>query len=280
MLLINKLYYSIGEVAKITNVSIQTLRYYDKIGIFKPAYIDPENNYRYYKDGQLFYLDIIKSLKFIGTSLEDIKQALTLTPEQLLHFLEGQEQVIDQRLQQLEEIKLTLLTTKKQMREQIEIKKHGVVYIKQSDEVRILKIKCVDSTPAYVSSSYYSVLTKILENKGSINNGRYGCSYALKHYSSLSDIQYDYIFNPLLTERDLSPLPEEVEITTMPAGKYACIAFLFSIDTYFEHYQKLLRYIKENDLTTSQEVFEIFMPNNFTPDEQEEFVVELKVLLI
>ena len=87
MLLINKLYYSIGEVAKITNVSIQTLRYYDKIGIFKPAYIDPENNYRYYKDGQLFYLDIIKSLKFIGTSLDDI---LTLKGQRVKPENEGE----------------------------------------------------------------------------------------------------------------------------------------------------------------------------------------------
>ena len=46
-------YLTIGEVAKVANVSIQTLRYYDQIDLFKPAYIDPQTNYRFYKDSQL-----------------------------------------------------------------------------------------------------------------------------------------------------------------------------------------------------------------------------------
>lgn len=79
-------YYTIGEVAKLANLSVQTLRYYDQIDLFKPAYTDSASNYRYYKDSQIFYLDIIKSLKYIGTSLEDIKKALMLTPEELLVF--------------------------------------------------------------------------------------------------------------------------------------------------------------------------------------------------
>src|SRR4051794_31201230 len=52
-------HYSIGEVSKLANISVQTLRYYDQIDLFKPSYVDPQTNYRYYKDAQLYYLDII-----------------------------------------------------------------------------------------------------------------------------------------------------------------------------------------------------------------------------
>lgn len=38
----------IGEFAEISNVSAKTLRYYDRIGLFKPVYVDPANDYRYY----------------------------------------------------------------------------------------------------------------------------------------------------------------------------------------------------------------------------------------
>ena len=62
-------YLTIGEVAKLTNVSIQTLRYYDQIDLFKPSYIDQNTNYRFYKDAQLYHLDLIKSLKHLVTSL-------------------------------------------------------------------------------------------------------------------------------------------------------------------------------------------------------------------
>lgn len=70
-------YYSIGEVSKLANVSIKALRYYDKIDLFKPAYVDPDTSYRYYTDAQLIHLDLIKSLKYIGTPLEEMKKHRT-----------------------------------------------------------------------------------------------------------------------------------------------------------------------------------------------------------
>lgn len=40
--------YTIGEVSRITGVSKDTLRFYDKIDLFKPSFVDPQNGYRYY----------------------------------------------------------------------------------------------------------------------------------------------------------------------------------------------------------------------------------------
>ena len=46
-------YMTIGEVAKVKQISIKALRYYEKIGILKPAYCDPDTGYRYYKNEQM-----------------------------------------------------------------------------------------------------------------------------------------------------------------------------------------------------------------------------------
>src|SRR5699024_11456334 len=59
---------SIGEVAKYQNISKQTLIFYDKVGLFRPAWVDPENGYRYYSASQLDYLDTILIMKQIGFS--------------------------------------------------------------------------------------------------------------------------------------------------------------------------------------------------------------------
>ena len=147
-------YYSIGEVAKLTNISIQTLRYYDQIDLFKPSHVDAKSNYRYYKDSQLYYLDMIKSLKFIGTSLEEIKAAQQFTPSELLAFLQKQEAVIEQRINQLYDIQQTLYKTKKQMEEQLAIDVMDQVYIKNEEAVRILSIKTKELTPYYVPNTY------------------------------------------------------------------------------------------------------------------------------
>ena len=67
--------FTIGEISKHQNISRQTLIFYDKIGLFRPAYVDPENGYRYYSAAQLDYLDTICIMKKFGFSLDEIKDA-------------------------------------------------------------------------------------------------------------------------------------------------------------------------------------------------------------
>lgn len=64
-------YYTSGEFARKANVTLRTIRYYDKQGILKPSKIG-ENGYRYYTDGDFAKLQKILSLKYLGFSLEEI----------------------------------------------------------------------------------------------------------------------------------------------------------------------------------------------------------------
>lgn len=51
---------SIGTVSRLSGVHIKSLRYYDRLGILRPAYTDPETGYRYYTFPQLSVIDAIK----------------------------------------------------------------------------------------------------------------------------------------------------------------------------------------------------------------------------
>ena len=65
-------YLSIGKVSKLKNVSIKSLRYYDRIGILKPAFVNTETNYRYYTEEQLYLLDAITLCIKLGIPLKDL----------------------------------------------------------------------------------------------------------------------------------------------------------------------------------------------------------------
>ena len=52
----------ISEFASLTNVSRQTLIYYDKIGLFKPDFKN-ESGYRYYSVKQIEFISVITLLK-------------------------------------------------------------------------------------------------------------------------------------------------------------------------------------------------------------------------
>ncbi|MGE7945219.1 MerR family transcriptional regulator [Lysinibacillus xylanilyticus] len=270
-------YYTIGEVAKLSNLSVQTLRYYDQIDLFKPAYIDTLTNYRYYQDNQIFYLDIIKSLKYIGIALEDIKKALGLTSGELLSFLEQQEQRIEEKISRLNEAKYTLHKTKKQLQEQIDIPVFGEVYVQVEEEMSILQVTTTELTPISNTNTHYATLIKIIENEGSVLNSRYGCIYPLAPYSNVNEIIYDAIFTPLLTERTFSQLSPNVKQTIKPAGKYVCIAFVYHPDTYFSFYEKLRKHVEVQQKTFESKVYELYMPATLTSEHEKKFIVELKV---
>ena len=51
--------FTISEFAKLRNININSLRYYEKIGVLIPAYTDPKTGYRYYTPDQLSVLDVI-----------------------------------------------------------------------------------------------------------------------------------------------------------------------------------------------------------------------------
>ena len=68
-----KKYLSIGEVSKIKNISIKSLRYYDQLGILPPSYINPQTGYRYYSIEQLLIIDFIKVCLDLDIPLKQFK---------------------------------------------------------------------------------------------------------------------------------------------------------------------------------------------------------------
>ena len=66
-------YYSSGEFARMAHVTIRTIRYYDKQNILKPSYIS-DAGARFYTDEDFARLQQILLLKYLGFSLDDIRE--------------------------------------------------------------------------------------------------------------------------------------------------------------------------------------------------------------
>lgn len=68
-------YYRIGEIASLYGIGTDSLRYYEEIGILCPK--RAENGYRMYSITDIWKLNIIRELRKIGFSMEEIKKHLT-----------------------------------------------------------------------------------------------------------------------------------------------------------------------------------------------------------
>lgn len=101
--------YSIGEFSKIGCVSTKTLRYYDEIGLLRPAYVDEENHYRYYEEKQVDELLLISELKSYDLRLEQIKAIMESEDSSLLtHFLKMRLEQIDCQIESVLRLKSSI----------------------------------------------------------------------------------------------------------------------------------------------------------------------------
>ena len=68
--------YRIGEFSRLSKVTVKALRYYDEMGLLKPARVDGLTGYRLYTTAQLVPLQRIVALRQAGLSIEEITGVL------------------------------------------------------------------------------------------------------------------------------------------------------------------------------------------------------------
>ena len=71
--------YKIGEIAKLSDLTLRTIRSYGELGLLSEGRTG--GNQRYYSDQDLVYLKRIKELKSLGFSLEEISRIIKLKGE-------------------------------------------------------------------------------------------------------------------------------------------------------------------------------------------------------
>lgn len=203
---------SIGEISNITGVHISSLRYYDRIGILKPAYIDPESNYRYYSNSQIGIVEAIQACVEMDIPLKQYlsfteHEGQTIYVEKLLEYGKQQAQkkmqAIQSALKKIEQLQSEiehsnfLLNTKSPIIYEVPKKKYFVVPV---------------NTPL-TNASYHTLdrLHLIATENGYIAGQELGLLYIFHG----EDVQrYQFI------EITSSAKKGDKNVLILPAGKY------------------------------------------------------------
>jgi effector-binding domain-containing protein len=138
----------IGNFSRISQVSVKTLRYYDEIGLLKPAQVDRYTGYRFYTIEQLPRLNRILALKELGFSLEEITQVISqgLSAAELRGILRFKQAEIQVRLQTDQEMLSRIETRLKQIEQENKMPVYDVV-IKNIEPITIASTRGI--IPSY-----------------------------------------------------------------------------------------------------------------------------------
>src|SRR5471030_3323158 len=99
----NQMSYTVKKLAKLSGLSIRTLRFYDTIGLLKPAYYG-DNNYRYYEDEQILMLQQILFYRELGFSLNDIQRIISSDEFNKIDALISHKQILAQSLDRTKQL--------------------------------------------------------------------------------------------------------------------------------------------------------------------------------
>lgn len=91
----------IGELAKLSNVSVESLRYYQSEGLLVPAHRS-KSGYRLYSNDDKLRLSFILHAKKVGFSLAEIKQLLSLRTEKDNHTCEEVKQYTGNKIEEID----------------------------------------------------------------------------------------------------------------------------------------------------------------------------------
>ncbi|MGB4440567.1 MAG: MerR family transcriptional regulator [Sedimentibacter sp.] len=242
-----KRYLSVSEMARIHNISRQTLIYYDKINLFKPERVD-ENGYRYYSFNQIPFLREICYLKSAGIKLDEIKDYIknkNLTTA--ISLLQFHKDYINAEIQNLS-ITLESIENKLIAYEKVNINDNNeelylptienfserkAVFFPYENEICKEELH-ITMMKAWNTLEQHGILpsndfgTIILKNSIGKNNILEGSGvYMIVNINDVDDIEADYII-------------------TLPAGKYVSM-YKYGMPYETEFLFKLLEWIRSNN---------------------------------
>lgn len=112
-------FYSSGEFAKMAHITKKTLRYYDAHNILKPSYLTPYGA-RFYSDEDFARLQQILLLKYLGFSLDDIRE-MTINDSDY-HFMANalklQQKLVQDKIEQLQLVEKAIQDTSRAIEEE------------------------------------------------------------------------------------------------------------------------------------------------------------------
>lgn len=115
-------YYSSGEFARMAQVTLRTIRYYDKQNILKPSFV-ADSGARFYTDEDFARLQQILLLKYLGFSLDDIREMTVadLDYHFLLDSLNVQLKLVRNKIEQMQLVEKAIQDTAQTIREEHEM---------------------------------------------------------------------------------------------------------------------------------------------------------------
>lgn len=269
---------SITEMAKLRNVSTETLRHYDRIGLLKPDYTD-KNGMRFYSISKYEKLQTIKELKQIGMKLKEIHQYFQNRNFQTSYdLIKTQNEILNKKISQLKKIQKQIQQKKAYMQTINEASYNTEIFIKKFPNRYYISSNDLVHNETELSCQLMQLENLIYESE------KYSPLYATERYAAL--IPVNSINQPSI-QRKLMIFIDDCQSTSIdncekiPGGIFCCARGVGDFWHQHDTIHKIFSYFKKNHIKpdASYMIENVIVDHSIT-DVLEERLYEFQIKII
>lgn len=267
----------IGKVASLYDITVQTLRHYDKIGLFRPEVINPDTGYRYYSVNQLRHLEYILFLRSLQFSLPEIQTAMDdfRAGNPFSHTLRQRESQIQNQIEELQAMQHKIQGL-------LDIGpehpgENNVVGIRKFEPLRVYLFREISPLP--VSHPEFSLelmeeRKRLLGSMSAIQTDySFGATVSLQDFRDGGQLRYNGIFLDPGLFGDAPPLGA----TEFPVGYYATIRFDRNETRPEDAYRQLSQFLSDHHFRSDDTILECGLDPSFASISRISELTELQV---
>lgn len=268
---------TIGKVAKKCNIPVKTLRYYDEIGLLKPAKVSTTNHYRYYTELEIQKIPLIKYYKELGFKLDDIKKLLTnYELNNLDNYFDKELTIIEEEIERLKKQYFAM----KEWKNLVQVGKEEKNKLKDNGIEIQLSYMPVYETAAYEYSHYHveQQMNQTFFSNAFVefcrNHQYYTYGPFILHFDDIQDrfksnnitVQcHSEVIEPI-NRKFIRKIGGLQTITSVHIGGYAQLPIL---------YDYMIDWAKQQNVQLEGDVYERYLIDSWSTCNESEYVTEV-----
>jgi MerR family transcriptional activator of bmr gene len=260
--------FTIGQISKIKGITVKALRFYERIGVVKPVYIDAATKYRYYSQEQFIQFDVIRALRSIEVSPKDIKGILEKRDtKQLLEYLNGQKKNAMNKIASLQKTIKTIELAQNTIDSSLSVVSNKGIVAREIPERQIITQNIKEPLDEKEILVQFSKFPLLVEENGLLDTYETG-------YGSTPDLKNEFhptfILDVVTTDKNSN----KALLSSIPAGRYVCICF--TQQNAQEQSQKIWDYLRQNSLQPKL-ILQVNLLNDVFASNGEYFEIQVQI---
>lgn len=262
---------TIGQFAALHGINKKTLMWYDEIGLFQPAVINPENGYRYYNYYQSSILETILLLRELDVPIHEIQAFMNhRSAASLETLLEEKIEELDRNMEHLKAVRKTLANHRDNMRTLLTMDLSEISVIEKGE--RHLVTVDIDQTTSFDKQvEMITAETKKYQLRR-LHDASYGTMISVESLYAGNFEEYSKLFIEI-------PFPiKKAGLHKQAKGKYVRAFYRGPWEDICLCYQKIFDYVQKARLSLAGYSYETIINENVI-DQAEDAIVQIEIPL-